>query len=153
MRAPSGPIKAKYFIQSKTVVHGGNVKYELGAVIPAYGQEDEGPDNGYHQATPSGEALLHYHVDRDGLGLEPDTHVMLLWHPLTDEEEPPEDGWWILKSRTEYEHGLVEYRLEPCGAARPFSWKTEFEVTVDRGFKQAEFGSPGQRFTLETRTL
>lgn len=151
-RPASGPIRSKYFIQSKTVGHAGNVKYELGAVIPDYGNEPAGPDAGYHQATPSGEAMFHYHIGRDP-GLEPDIHVMLLWTPIDDTFEVEGDHWWLLKKRTEYEHGMIEYLLAPAGKDRPFSWKTEFNITVDRAFTAAEFGTPGQRFLMELSPL
>jgi len=142
----SGPIKAKYYIQSKTIGHAGNVKYELGAVIPDYGNEPEGPDAGYHQSTPSGDALLHYHIGQDP-GWEPDTHLYLLWTPIGDMIEV--DVWWALKELTEYEHDMVSYTLEPRGLDRPFSWKTEFGITIDTKFTPARFGKPGGRFLLD----
>ena len=148
----SGPIAAMYHVSKKILTHGGGIQYELDAVIPNYGEEDESPAMGFHRSTPSGKATLNYHIGR-AVELEPDQRVLLVFTPIDDDAVPPDEGGWILRKRIEYEHSCVEFYLEPFGKDRPFSYRTEFDISVETDFTQADFGRPGQRFTLELRPV
>jgi len=137
----SGPIRAKYFIKSKTIHHDHGPLYMTGPVVA---HEDDGTENeGYFAASPTGECKLRYKSDTDP-GLEVGAFYYFTFTPI---EEKPEGHHWELYERSETEYG-VTYTLRPSGSENPYSWHTEFVVEVDTNHTAADFGKPGGTFNL-----